>query len=268
MKKSNLFQMIIITGIALFLLALIVYPFIMLVASSYGMTMHDLDFTCQAYVKAFSDRHTLAALSNTLYVASMVTVMASLIGGGLAWLVTRTDLPFKRVVGLLIFLTFIIPSYIMAVAWIELLGHDGYFNRLLIDLLHLRSLPIEIYSLEGVIVVMTIHLYPLVFMALSNALKTTDPTLEKAAVLCGASRLKILFSITLPLVLPSVLSVGLLVFNHTMACFGVAAVLCLPASAYMLTTRIFGALNSLDLPLAAVVSMILVICSGFVFFYS
>jgi len=251
--------------VTLLLLVLVAYPFMVLVAKSFGITVHGVAFTCNAYLRAFSDKQTLTALGNTFYVAVGVTVLASLIGGGLAWLVTRTDLPFKKGIRLTIFLTFIIPSYIMAVAWIELLGRNGYISRFLIDIFKLADLPVEIYSLEGVIFIMTIHLYPLVFMAISNALKTTEPALEKAAILCGASRFKALISITFPLVLPSILSIGLLVFNRAMSCFGVAAVIGLPTGNYILPTRILGALSSLDLPLATAVSMILVLCSAFAF---
>lgn len=258
--------LILIIGITVFLLlALVVYPFLLLLLYSLGITLHGVGFTTSAYFKAFTDIKTLLALQNTFYVAGGVTLLASLFGGGLAWLLTRTDLACKRVLRLIIFLTFIVPSYIMAVAWIELLGRNGYINRLLLDSWHLLDNPLDIYSLEGIIMIMAIHLYPLVFMAVSNALQTTEPTMEKAACLCGANRHKTLLTITFPLILPSLLSIALLVFQQTMACFGVAAAIGLPTGNYILTTRIYSAINRLDLPLATAVSMILVICSVLVF---
>ncbi|MCK4258627.1 MAG: iron ABC transporter permease [Halanaerobiales bacterium] len=259
-------QYIILIVVGIFVAVLVLYPFLILVAKSFGITIHGGKLTLNAYIKAFKDPQTLAALRNTLYVASGVTILTSVIGGFLAWLVTRTNLLFKKGITLIVFLTFIIPSYIMAVAWIALLGRNGYINRMLMDLFNLKYSPINIYSLTGVIFVMTLHLYPLVFMALSNALKRTEPSLEKAAILSGASRFKALTSVTLSLIMPSIFSIGLLVFNRAMASFGVATLLALPGGKHILTTRIFSALSSLDLSLATAISMILIICSGVVFF--
>lgn len=244
--------MIILIILAIF----IVYPLIMLFLNSLGITVHSTSLSLMNYLKLFSEQQFLKALGNTLYLALGVTVLAILIGSALAWLATRSDLPGKRLINILVFLTFIIPSYIMAISWIELLGHNGLIKNLF-----------EIYSLEGVILVMTLHLYPLVYMTVSNALKNSDISIEEAALLDGAGRFRVLVSVTLPLILPSILSIGLFIFARTVACFGVAAVLALPARKYILTTYIYTALNSLNLSEATTISVILVLFTGFVFFF-
>ncbi len=249
-----LFFIMLLTG-------LVVYPLLILFFNSFGISsLKSIEFDLAAYVKFFSAPQTVNAFINTVYLALGVVIMASLFGGGLAWLVTRTDFPFKKGITKLVLLTHIIPSYIMAIAWIELLGRNGVIKEL-----GFSSIPINIYSLEGVIFVMSLHLYPLVYTALANALNKTDLSLEKAAFMSGASRFKILRTITFPLIKPSIFSINLFILAKTISCFGVAAILALPARKYVLTTYIYTALNSLDFKLATAISVILVLFSGAVF---
>lgn len=247
------------------LTVLVMYPLTMLVLNSVGITVHSFSFNLGNYFQLFSDQQFLGALVNTLYLALMVSILTSLIGGGLAWLVTRTDLAGKRLIDLLVFLTFIIPSFIMAISFIELFGNNGIIKNFFLETLKINSFPWEIYSLGGVILVMTLNLYPLVYMALSNALKNCDNSIEEAAYLDGAGRFRVLISITLPMVMPNMFAVGLLVFARTVACFGVAAVLALPVREYILTTYIYTALSSLKLSQATTVSVILILLTGIVF---
>ena len=239
------------------LLIIVVYPLSLLLLHS----LHG-GFTLTKYHEAFANRQNTIALGNSLYTSAVVTLLAVLIGTGMAWLITRSDLPFKRYFRGLIFLTFVTPPYIGTIGWIQLLGRAGYLNAALMRCFHLSSPPIEIYSLEGIIAVMAIYLYPLVFWAAANAFTRTDPSLEDAAAASGGTRWKVLTTITLPLALPSILSAGLLVFIHTIACFSVAAALGLPTRHYVLATRIYAALSHYDVQMACVLSVILGACSG------
>jgi len=214
------------------------------------------------YLDLAADPLARRALLNTLYVGGAVTLLATLLGVVMAFLLTRTDLPLKGVLRALIFLAFITPAYIGAVAWIQLLGRSGYVTTLLVDAFDLSAPPIRLYSLEGLIAIMAIHLYPLVFLAASNALSITDPSLEDAAASSGATKLKVLTTITLPLILPSILSGAALVFIQAIACFGVAAVIALPTGHYVLTTRIYTALGHYDVRMACALSVVLVLLAG------
>ena len=214
------------------------------------------------YLDLAADPLARRALLNTLYVGGAVTLLATLLGVATAFLLTRTDLPLKGVLRALIFLAFITPAYIGAVAWIQLLGRSGYVTTLLVDAFDLSAPPIRLYSLEGLIAIMAIHLYPLVFLAASNALSITDPSLEEAAASSGATKLKVLTTITLPLILPSILSGAALVFIQAIACFGVAAVIALPTGHYVLTTRIYTALGHYDVRMACALSVVLVLLAG------
>lgn len=246
-------------------LTFVLYPFIILILKSFGITTEGGIFTIEAYKKVFHDQQTFIAFKNTIYTSIGVTLMTTFIGGGLAWIVIRTDFPYKKFVQRIIFLAFTIPSYILAISWIELSGRNGYIHKILTLIFNITDYKSKAYSLSAVILVMTLHLYPLVFMALCNALKKTDNTLENAAIMSGASRFKAVMTITIPLIIPSIFSVGLLVFSRTLANFGVAAALALPAGKETLSTRIYSALSNLDLTLAVVLSIILVLFSGIVF---
>jgi len=239
------------------LLIIVVYPVSLLLLHS----LHG-GFALTKYHEAFANQQNGIALGNSLYTGSVVTLLAVLIGTAMAWLITRSDLPFKRCFRGLIFITFITPPYIGTIGWIQLLGRAGYLNAALMRSFHLSSPPIEIYSLEGIIAVMAIYLYPLVFWAAANALTRTNPSLEDAAAASGGTRWKVLTTITLPLALPSILSAGLLVFIHTIACFSVAAALGLPTRHYVLATRIYAALSHYDVQMACVLSVILGAFSG------
>ena len=246
-----------IAGISLLLF--VAYPLSLLL-------LHSLEVggrpTVASYLKAFAERQNLVALGNSLYVGVAVTLLAVLIGVGMACLIIRTDIPFKRGFRGLIFLTFITPPYIGAIGWIQLLGRAGYLNSALMRAFNLSAPPIELYSLEGIIAVMAIYLYPLVFWATAGVLEQTDPALEDAAALSGGTRWRVFTTITLPLASPNILSAAILVFIHTISCFAVAAALGLPTRHYVLATRIYAALSHYDVQMACALSVVLVLLSG------
>jgi len=241
------------------LLLFVAYPLSLLL-------LHSLEVggrpTVASYLKAFAEHQNLVALGNSLYVGVAVTLLAVLIGVGMAWLIIRTDIPFKRGFRGLIFLTFITPPYIGAIGWIQLLGRAGYLNSALMRAFNLSAPPIELYSLEGIIAVMAIYLYPLVFWATAGVLERTDPALEDAAALSGGTRWRVFTTITLPLASPNILSAAILVFIYTISCFAVAAALGLPTRHYVLATRIYAALSHYDVQMACALSVILVLLSG------
>ena len=235
------------------LLALVAYPAWLLFLKSLPV---------DNYVEQASHPLTRRALLNTLYVAVAITILTTSVGVVMALLLTRTDLPLKRVLRGLVYLTFITPAYLGAIAWIQLLGRSGYFNTLLRDAFNLETLPIDLYTLEGVIAIMSIHIYPLVFMATANALNVTDPSLEEAAVTSGASPRRVLFTVTLPLALPGILSGAVLAFIQGIACFGVAAAIAMPTGHFVLTTRIYAALGHYDVRMACAMSVALILLTA------
>ena len=243
---------------------LVMYPILVLIGYSFGISFNGIEISLDAYKNLFFNKEVYFAVKNTLYIGFCITLFAGLLGGGLAFLVTKTDILCKKLIEKLIFGTFVIPSYIMAIAWIEIAGHNGFFTRFLYQFFNTKN-PFEIYSLEGIIFVMVLHLYPMVFINISNALKNMDSNLEKAGFISGASSKKVISTIIIPIIMPSIFSILLFVFSKSIACFGVATVLGLPARKYVVTTYIFSSLSSLDIGSAVSLSVLLLIISGILF---
>jgi iron(III) transport system permease protein len=237
----------------------IVYPIGRL--SLYSFTADGL-LSFDNYMRALGDHRSYVALGNSLYVGIATTLLCLIIGIALAWLIVRTNLPFKRTFRSLGFLALISPTYIGAIAWLQLLGHAGYLNRTLMMMFNLNAPPIEVYSLQGILFVMTLHMYPFVFLIMSNSLTVVDRSLEDASSVFGATPLRSLSTVVGPLVLPSAVSAASLVFLRSISAFGIPAIFGLPTGNYVLTTRIYAALNSYDLGLATALSvLLLVVCS-------
>jgi len=242
----------------LLVLWIIGYPLLKIVQNSL-ITDGGMDFS--AYAAVFTSMKTYKALANTLLVGGGVLVLAGLMGGGLAFLVEKTDFRYRKLVYSLVFLEFCIPSYILSVSWVQITARGGYLHRLLKLLNPEIPYTFSPYSFAAVIIVLSVHLYPLVFFGVSNALAKNRGVLENAAKLAGASRFAVFRTVTLPLIMPSFLSVGLLVFSRATANFGIPALLALPFGGEVLTTRIYKAISELDLQSLSVLSMLLVAVS-------
>lgn len=239
-------------------LFIIGFPLVNIIINSF---MDDGRLSLEAYTDVLTSRSTYKALLNTLLVALGVLALSGLMGGGLAFISEKTDFKFKKLIRFLVFLEFCIPSYIISVSWIQITSRGGYMHRLL-KLYH-PDFPYSFnpYSLGAVIIVLSIHLYPLVFFGISNSLRKSSGVLEDAGRVSGGSPFGVLKSISLPLVMPSFLSVGLLVFSRTMANFGIPAQLALPIGTDVLTTRIYKAISELDIPALSVLSILLIAIS-------
>lgn len=221
-------------------------------------------------VNVLSEPDTYKALLNSLLLASGVTVTGTIVGTFFAWLVTRTDLPCKGTMKLLFLVPFMLPSFIGALAWKMLLSpRAGYINRFFMDQLGFESPIFNIYSYLGIIAVETMYLFPFVFIQVSGALERMDPTLEEAARISGADLFTITRKITIPLVLPSILSGSLLIMLYSMAHFGTVAVLGIEAGIYNIPTLIYERIHQSGGSFAAirtgtVLSTVLVITAALI----
>ena len=192
----------------LFLVYFILVPMVNLIIRSVFVD-GSLDFS--NYTKVYSESVNWNALINTVKFASLTMVLSLAITFPLAWLVGRTDLPFKKFFRTLFVTTYMIPPYVGAIAWTQLLNPKvGYLNKILMSLFNLESAPFNIYTGGGLIWVLTLFYSPFAFITISRALEKMDPTLEEASRISGASPLKTLFKVTIPLMLPSILAGGLL----------------------------------------------------------
>ncbi len=240
------------------LVAVIVYPAGVLIVR--GLDLVAID-------RILAARGTLSALRNSLIVAFGSTLLAATIGGPLAWLVVRTDLPGRRLIDGLVLVSFVIPPYLLAVAWIQLVGRNGYLARAAAVLAGVETWNFPYYSLGAVVVVLGLHLYPVFYLAIKNAIRRIHPELERAAIVSGASALYTVRTITLPALYTTIAAAGVFAFSRAMANFGVPALLCLPIRKEVLTTRVFSALSELDLRGATALSFILVALSTVLFYF-
>lgn len=246
LERSGFFWTVILIIVGFVLL----YPLI-------NLFINSLD--SDAYIYILKNQGTWIALLNTLKIAFSVMVLTLILGGSLAYLVTHTDFKYKKFVNRMVFLTFAIPSYVLGISWLELFGRNGFVDKF--GIIHRP----KAYSIFAVILVLSIHLFPMVYFALKNILLRTDNTLEDMAVISGSSRIKAIFHITIPLMLPGIFAIGLFVFSKSMANFGVPALLLMPLYKETLTTRIYRSLNNLRLDYASVLSLILLIISAVIY---
>ena len=223
---------------ALLLLLLVAFPisliFIQSVLSEAGT------LTIEFLQKVFEVKSNYMSLVNTLTISLLTVFFTILIGCPLAWVVTRTDMPFKGIFKTLFIIPFMIPPFIGAIAWGFLLSpRTGFVNKFLMALFNSSTPPFNIYTYEGVVLVMSVYFYPFVFITVTGALERMDPTLEEAAMSSGSSRFRVVKDITFPLVAPSIAAGALLVFIAACSNFGIPALIGSEGRVYVLTTRIF-----------------------------
>ena len=191
-------------------------------------------------VNVLKEPSTYQALLNSVIIAAGTTTGCTIVGTFFAWLVTRTDLPCKRFMKGMFLIPFMLPSFIGALAWKMLLSpRAGYINRFFMDTFNLDDPLFNIYSYAGIIMVEIMYLFPCVFIQVCGALERMDPTLEESARISGAGLFTITRKITIPLVLPSILSGALLIMLYSMAHFGTVAVLGIENGIYNIPTLIY-----------------------------
>jgi iron(III) transport system permease protein len=232
----------------------------------------DGSLNLETLVKVLKEPDTYQAIKNSLAIAAGVTVFSTMLGVFFAWLVSRTDLPFKEQMKVLFLVPFMLPSFIGALSWKMLLSpRSGLVNHWLMDTFDLENPVFNIYGLWGIIAVETMYLFPFVFIQVSGALERMDPTLEESARISGAGLLTITRKITLPLMLPSITAGALLVALYSLAHFGVPAVLGTEVGIYNVPTLIYqriyasgGSFNAIRT--GTVLASLLVMAAGIILF--
>lgn len=235
-KKIGLAELSLLLSI-LVLVVIVAVPVLLIFVTAF---FKDGRLNIAGVMEILSSPDTYFALRNSIVIALGTTVFSTIIGVFFAWLIARTDLPFKRLMKAMFMVPFMLPSFICAMAWKVLLSpRAGYINKLFMALFHLDTAPIDIMSLGGIIAIETMYLFPFVFLQVSGALERMDPTLEESARISGAGLLTITSKITLPLVMPSIAAGALLVCLYSLAHFGVPAILGTEKGIYNIPTKIY-----------------------------
>ncbi len=222
--------------------------------------------TFAPYHDLATDARTRSAFGHTLVVGVAATVVATVLGVALAWLVVRTNLPAASFFRLVFALPFYVPSFIGAIAWLQIIGPVGYLNQAYKHLAGVGDPLVRPYGAGGVVFLLILHHYPLVYLPVVAALDRFQPVLEDAARVAGASSRRVFRDVSLPLLAPAILAGTFLVFVTCIADFGIAAVMGIPGRYYVLTTRIYQVALDYDtrnnLAFAAAMSLLLVAVAG------
>ncbi|MBQ6418439.1 MAG: iron ABC transporter permease [Synergistaceae bacterium] len=225
-----------ISAIVLFLLVFNVFPMCYLIFRSFFV---ENGFTLSAFKRIYTYPLNWNALRNTLVTAGLSMVFGVMIAFPLAWLVGRTDMYGRRFFRTLFVMTYMVPPYVGAMAWLRLLNpRVGTLNVLIANIFGLSENPFNIYTIGGLVWVLTTFYYPYAFITISRAMEKMDPSLEEASKISGASPLKTVMTVTFPIMLPSIVAAGLLVFVSAASCYGIPSIIGAPGQIDTVTTRI------------------------------
>jgi len=256
---------------------LIIVPFIKMIITTFTYQGYDLRlvrgakkgaFTLFHYKRVFasdlSKSFFITPLINSLKVGFSVTTIAMFVGSLLAWLFVRTDIPFKKFFQTVIVVPYMIPSWVIAIAWqlffqnSRIGGQSGvlstFFNINVPDWLSFGFIPI--------VIVLSLHYYAYTFLLMSGALQTIDSELEEAGAIAGLKRWDILKKITFPLVLPALGSSFVLTVTRSMGTFGTPAFLGLPVRFFTIPTQIYAMINARNMGDGFVLALVLIVIAA------
>ena len=196
-------------------------------------------FSLDSFKRVYTYDLNWTALINTVIISGLTTLFGVILAFPLAFLVGRTDMYGKKFFITLFVTTYMVPPYVGAMAWLRLLNPNaGVLNKFLMQVFNLSKAPFNIYTVGGIVWVLTCFYYPYAFITISRAMEKMDPSLEEASKISGASPIKTLMTITIPMMTPSIIAAGLLVFVASASAFGIPSIIGAPGQIYTVTTRI------------------------------
>lgn len=225
-------------------------PLFFLILGSFSTAQLPTEFSLSTtgiinYTTVYSDPGTYQLFTNTvIYVLGSVAV-GIFFAASMAWLVERTNLPWKVLVYAGIPMTLAVPGMLQAMAWVLLLSpRIGFINRMLMGIFGLDQAPINIYSLGGMIFIEGLRLVPTAFLMLVPLLRSMDPALEEAAAVSGARPLSTLRKVSMRLLAPGLVAVMIYQAMTALEVFEVPGILGLPAGIYVFSTKIYTIIHS------------------------
>lgn len=205
--------------VSLFILVLygvfLLYPLVQLL---YNAFFSGGEFTLEQFQAFFSQPYYIRSIFNSLKVSTCATLLSLAIGIPLAYFYQMYELKGKTVLQILIILCSMSAPFIGAYSWIMLMGRSGVITKTIEAILPLR-VP-SIYGFNGILLVLSLQLFPLVFLYVSGALKNIDNSLLEAAENMGCSGVKRFFTLVIPLCMPTIIAASLMVFMRAFADFG------------------------------------------------
>ena len=239
---------------------LTVSPVVMLLLGSFSEGLGAFGaFTLEKYIKSYTDPALLEIIVDTIVFMIGSALVATALALFMAYLNTRTDIPFKGLFQIISIVPMMIPHILFAVSWALLLNpSNGLINLLLKQILNLQDSPFNIYSLPGMILVEGLLDLPVSYLIIAPAMSSFDVSLEESSRVCGSSNLQTLCRITLPVLRPALLASITLVAIRSLESFAVPSALGMPGRIYLLSTHIYRIIATgfaADYGMAAAVGM-------------
>ena len=269
---TNPYNIIVLIAVVL-LVYLIVLPLLDMIATTFELAQRDIravgggkagDFTLYYWQRLLASELSwtmlIKPLINSLLIGVCVSVCAILLGSILAWLMVRSDLPFKKFFSLAVIIPYMIPSWCKSQAWLSMFktarlgGAPGFMASLGLDVPEWLA-----YGPVAIIIVLTLHYYAYTYLLVSSALNSINSELEEMGEIQGAGKAMILRRITLPLVLPAILSAVILTFSKAIGTFGTINYLGSPVSFRTLSSELYSNSKSQNTQTAFAMA-ILMIC--------
>lgn len=275
---GNPFNMVVFFSL-LILFCLIIIPLLTMLTNTFTVAKAELrnlpdaqigDFTLfyWKYLLASPLTETILwePLLNSLLIGFFVTVISVPLGAVMAWLMVRTDIPGKKLLGMLIIVPYMIPSWCKALSWLSVFRNSTSGSLGLLTGMGVAVPDWLAYGPFAIICVMTMHYYAFSYIMVSGSLRSVNSELEEMGEIQGANKVQILKSITLPLVLPSILSAAIMTISKSLGSYGVAANLGNRISYYVLATRMESFISDSPKGVGFAMSIIMILlASGTIF---
>lgn len=275
---GNPFNVIVMFSLIL-LFSLIVIPLFTMIGNTFSVAKAELrnipgaqigDFTLFYWKYLLASPLTSAILweplLHSLTIGFFVTLISVPLGAGLAWLMVRSDIPGKKLLGMLIIIPYMIPSWCKALSWLAVFRNSTSGSLGLLTGLGLAVPDWLAYGPFAIICVMTMHYYAFSYIMVSGSLRSVNSELEEMGEIQGANKIQILRKITFPLVLPAVLSAAIMTISKSIGSYGVAANLGNRISYYVLATRMKEFINDSPKGVGYAMSILMILlASGTIF---
>ncbi|MCF0237284.1 MAG: iron ABC transporter permease [Sphaerochaetaceae bacterium] len=227
MKKERFYKTYPLLGLLPYILLFIIPVFSTLAQSFLTAPLSKGGaFTFENIKEVFTNTYYLKIMSFTLYQAFLSTLIAVLIGLPGAYIMTTYDFPGKKILKALYNVPFVLPSILVVLGFVIFFGNNGFLNKALMAVFHLEEPPLKVlYSFKAVIMAHAFYNFPVTISIVSEYWKKLDNRCEMAAVTLGSSRREVFRKITLPRLLPAILSSASLIFLFCFTSFAIILVL-------------------------------------------
>ena len=220
---------------------LTVCPVVMLIFGSFSTGLGAFGkFTLSKYIQAYTNPELAGIIVNTIIFVLGSSVVATGLALFLAYLNTRTDIPFKFLFRIISIIPMMIPHILFSVSWVLLLNpSNGLINLFLRQITGFENMAINIFSLPGMILVEGLLDLPIAYLILAPAMESFDIALEESSKVCGGTTMRTLLRVTLPVLRPAILAAFILSIVRSLASFAVPSVIGMPGRIFVLATHIY-----------------------------